>query len=101
MTTAQSLGFLRPGGFIDSFRIVKALGEGANGMVLLVKRRGRQFALKLARRRDVSDDAGKTSARMTRELGCLIHLEHPNIIRARAWGRFPDLIGDYSYLVLD
>ncbi|WP_267146675.1 serine/threonine protein kinase [Pyxidicoccus xibeiensis] len=101
MTTAQPLGFLRPGALIDSFRIVKALGEGANGMVLLVKRRGRQFALKLARRREVSDDAAKTNQRMTRELGCLIHLEHPNIIRARAWGHFPDLIGDYSYLVLD
>ncbi|MCP3142648.1 serine/threonine protein kinase [Pyxidicoccus xibeiensis] len=101
MTTAQPLGFLRPGALIDSFRIVKALGEGASGMVLLVKRRGRQFALKLARCREVSDDAAKTNQRMTRELGCLIHLEHPNIIRARAWGHFPDLIGDYSYLVLD
>jgi serine/threonine protein kinase len=101
MTTAQPLGFLRPGALIDSFRIVKALGEGANGMVLLVKRRGRRFALKLARRREVSDDAAKTNQRMTRELGCLLHLEHPNIIRARAWSHFPDLIGDYSYLVLD
>lgn len=101
MTTAQSLGFLRPGALIDSFRVVKALGEGANGVVLLVKRRGRQFALKLARRREISDDAAKTNQRMTRELGCLIHLEHPNIIRVRAWGRYPDLIGDYSYLVLD
>ena len=101
MTTAQPLGFLRPGTCIDSFRIVKALGEGANGVVLLVKRRGRQFALKLARRREVSDDAAKTNQRMTRELGCLLHLEHPNIIRARAWGHYPDLVGDYSYLVLD
>ncbi|MBZ4414993.1 serine/threonine-protein kinase [Myxococcus sp. RHSTA-1-4] len=101
MTAAQPFGFLKPGARIDSFRVVKALGEGANGLVLLVKRRGRQFALKLARHREVSDDAAKTSQRMTRELGCLIHLEHPNIIRARAWGRFPDLIGDYSYLVLD
>ena len=101
MTTAQPLSFLKPGTLIDSFRIVRALGEGANGMVLLVKRRGRPFALKLARRREVSDDAAKTDARMMRELGCLIHLEHANIIRARAWGRFPDLIGDYCYLVLD
>ena len=101
MTTAQPLGFLRPGALIDSFRVVRTLGEGANGVVLLVKRRGRQFALKLARRREVSDDAAKTNQRMTRELGCLIHLEHSNIIRARAWGRFPDLVGDYSYLVLD
>jgi serine/threonine protein kinase len=101
MTAAQPLGFLKPGALIDSFRIVKALGEGANGLVLLVKRRGRQFALKLARRREVSDDVAKVDARMMRELGCLIHLEHANIIRARAWGRFPDLIGDYCYLVLD
>ena len=101
MTTAQPLGFLKPGARIDSFRIVKALGEGANGLVLLVNRRGRQFALKLARRREVSDDVAKIDARMMRELGCLIHLEHANIIRARAWGRFPDLIGDYCYLVLD
>jgi len=101
MTTTHPLGFLRPGALIDSFRVVKALGEGANGMVLLVKRRGRRFALKLARCREVSDDVAKTNQRMTRELGCLIHLEHPNIIRARAWGHYPDLIGDYSYLVLD
>ncbi len=101
MSTAPTPGFLKPGGFIDSYRIVKMLGEGANGRVLLVKRQGRRFALKLTQRREVSDDERKTNARMLRELGCLIHLEHSNIIRPRAWGHFPDLIGDYSYLVLD
>ncbi|NPC86697.1 serine/threonine protein kinase, partial [Pyxidicoccus fallax] len=101
MTTAQPFGFLKAGARIDSFRVVKALGEGANGRVFLVQRRGRRFALKLARHREASDDAANTNARMMRELGCLIHLEHPNIIRARAWGRFPDLVEDSCYLVLD
>ncbi|MCP3139903.1 serine/threonine protein kinase [Pyxidicoccus xibeiensis] len=93
--------YLRPGAYIDGYRILSLLGHGSYGAVYRVERDGEQYALKLGLHREASADPEQTDRRMMKELGCLIHLSHPNILRVHAWGRWPYLRDGYCYLVVD
>ena len=90
-----------PGHTIHGWRIVKLVGAGAYGAVYKVEMNGKHYAMKVAMHRDTSGDEEKSDARLRRELGCLVHLRHPNIIAPRAHGRWPDLENGWLYVVLD
>ncbi|MCP3105543.1 protein kinase [Myxococcus sp. K15C18031901] len=90
-----------PGHVIHGWRIVKLVGAGAYGAVYKVEMNGKHYAMKVALHRATSGDAEKSDARLKRELGCLVHLEHPNIIALRALGRWPDFETGWRYVILD
>nr|AYM52283.1 serine/threonine-protein kinase Pkn3 [Stigmatella aurantiaca Sg a15] len=92
---------LRPGTQVDGWMIVKALGAGGFGAVHQVEKHGQPFAMKLALHKEDSGDAKQTHARTRRELTCLLHLNHPNIVKARAHGQWPDMRQGHLYLILD
>lgn len=92
---------LQPGQTVDGWRVVQLLGAGTYGAVYRVEKNGKHFAMKVAMHRASSGDAEQADARLRRELGCLVHLSHPNIIASRAYGRWPDLLSGWLYVILD
>ncbi|WP_224368864.1 serine/threonine protein kinase [Hyalangium versicolor] len=92
---------LKPGQWVDGFRIIRLLGSGYFGVVFEAEKSGHRFALKFACHREDSGDAAQTDARMQRELSCLHQLRHPNIVRAWGSGRWPDPRSGWLYIVLD
>ncbi|MCP3098228.1 serine/threonine protein kinase [Myxococcus sp. K15C18031901] len=90
-----------PGHVVHGWRVVKLVGAGAYGAVYKVVMDGKHYALKVAMHRATSGDEEKADARLMRELGCLVHLRHPNIIASRSYGRWPELDNGWLYVVLD
>lgn len=107
MTAARQLNrhpeYLPNGLEIDGWSIVKRLDAGGFGAVYLVEKRGRRYALKIAKRRAAAspEDAGRTEERTLRELICLLRLRHPNVVRVRAHGQWPDPEEGYVYFVME
>ncbi|WP_233592063.1 serine/threonine-protein kinase [Corallococcus sp. AB011P] len=91
---------LPPGYMIHGWRVVKLLGAGTYGAVYRVEMNGRPFAMKIAMHRPGSGDAEQADARLKRELGCLVHLTHPNIVGVHGHGRFPDFETGWLYVLL-
>ncbi|RKG61715.1 serine/threonine protein kinase, partial [Corallococcus sp. CA054B] len=93
---------LGPGQRVDGFRVVRPLGSGSYGAVLLVEKAGQRFAMKFSTHRAGSGDEQQADARLMRELVCLLHLhEHPNIVRCWAHSRWPDIQYGWSYILLE
>jgi predicted Ser/Thr protein kinase len=93
---------LSPGAMIDGFKVIKPLGDGGFGLVYLVEKNGKRYALKLARHREASGDDKRTHARTKRELGILLlFADHPNINQVCGHGYAPDKETGNLYLVLD
>ncbi|NTX57533.1 serine/threonine protein kinase [Myxococcus sp. CA039A] len=90
-----------PGHTVHGWRIVKLVGAGAYGAVYKVEMNGKHYAMKVAMHRATSGDEEKADARLRRELGCLVHLRHPNIIAPRSHGRWPDFESGWLYVILD
>ncbi len=100
------IAFLAPSGLpagtmIDGWKVVESLGSGGFGAVQKVEKNGRLYAIKIALLPEDTPDEKKTHARTLRELLCLLLLDHPNIVRVVAHGRWPDEIGGHLYLVLE
>jgi serine/threonine protein kinase len=99
--TAQGVG-LSPGAMIDGFKVIDALGDGGFGLVYLVEKHGKLYALKLARHREASGDDNRTHARTLRELETLLLIRgHPNIVQPCGYGYVPDKATGNVYLLLD
>ncbi|NVJ26876.1 serine/threonine protein kinase [Myxococcus sp. AM011] len=90
-----------PGHTVHGWRVVKLIGAGAYGAVYKVEMNGIHYAMKVAMHRGTSGDEEKSDARLKRELGCLVHLGHSNIIAPRAHGRWPDFVSGWLYVILD
>ncbi|TSC20330.1 protein kinase [Corallococcus sp. Z5C101001] len=90
-----------PGYVFDSWRVVKLLGAGTYGAVYCVEKGGQHCAMKIAMHRPGSGDAEQADARLKRELGCLVHLTHPNIVGIHAYGRWPDIRTGWLYVILE
>jgi serine/threonine protein kinase len=89
------------GEWVGPWRIVGRLGSGSYGVVYKVECEGEFFALKLALRRVESGDTNRTDARLRKELGCLVRIDHPNVVRIHAFGCWPHPTRDYHYLLMD
>ncbi len=92
---------LPPGTMVQGWRIVRCIGRGGYAVVYEVENEGKRYALKLACQTERSLDPRQVDARANREVACLQQLKHPNIIRMRAHGRWPDPSEGYLFIVLD
>jgi CheY-like chemotaxis protein len=70
-------------------RVVRSLGSGAMGIVLLVEKDGQAFAMKVLRT-DLNEE-GRSGAhrRFYREASILSGINHPGIVRVFDWGSTP------------
>ncbi|QAT88168.1 protein kinase [Corallococcus coralloides] len=102
MVIATIPAHLGPGQRVDGFRVVRPLGSGSYGAVLLVEKGGQRFAMKFSTHRASSGDEQQADARLMREAVCLLHLQdHPNIVRCWAHSRWPDIQNGWRYIILD
>lgn len=87
---------------VGEWLIRKRVGAGSFGAVYQVECEGELFALKFSLRHPESgDDLNQTAARLDKELACLVQVQHPNIVRTYAYGRWPHPIKGYPYLLMD
>jgi serine/threonine-protein kinase len=94
-------GFLASGERVGQWLIRKRLGAGSFGAVYQVECEGDLFALKFSLRRPESDDLNQTGERLRKELACLLQIQHPNVVRTYAFGRWPHPVQGYPYLLMD
>jgi len=92
---------LPAGTVIDGWKVLGPLGSGGYGAVQKVVKNGRLYALKIALLPEGAHDDKQTHQRAMRELLCLLLLDHPHIIKARAMGQWPTETGGHVYVVLD
>jgi len=92
---------LPPGTLVQGWRIVRRIGRGGYSVVYEVENEGKRYALKLACQTERSLDPRQVDARANREVACLKQLEHPNIIRMKSFGRWPDPDEGLLFIVLD
>ncbi|MFE8602546.1 serine/threonine-protein kinase [Archangium violaceum] len=79
---------------IGDYKVVGFLGAGGLGIVYKVERGGRFFALKLLLVSTL-DGRGK------REIGILIHLENPGVVRYVGSDFWPDPVIGHPYIVME
>jgi len=92
---------LPAGTMVDGWKVVRPLGGGGFGAVLLVEKDGKLFALKFALHREASRDDKRTHARTLRELAILLTVDHPNIIKPHGYGKYPDARKGNVFVVMD
>jgi len=92
---------LAPDMMVDTWRIKARLGAGGFGAVFRVEAEGQPFALKFAAHGPGPGDVNRTDARAQRELACLVLIQHPNVVRVWAHGRWPHPTQGYHYVVMD
>ena len=102
----NAMGLQNTGTVIGGYLIGTLEGHGGFGALYKVTRDtdpDAVYALKLSQRaiRDYDPaDRAEFAQRALRESGALAHLDHPNVIRVRAFGTWPTDDG-YPYLVTD
>ncbi|SEN35593.1 Serine/threonine protein kinase [Stigmatella aurantiaca] len=92
---------LKPGQMVSDWRIVRRIGRGGYAVVYEVEKDGERFALKVACQTERSLDPKQTDARAQREAACLGQVNHRNIIRMLAQGRWPGARSGFHYIVLE
>lgn len=96
--------YLLPGTMVGPWEIIDQLGKGGFGVAYKVRRDGRYYALKLNLFSAAELDPvqrERHEARVRRECGILLQLNHPNIVRVHGFERWPDLHEGYLYIVMD
>lgn len=74
----------------DGISIVRSLGSGSTGLVLLVCRNGRHYAMKILRLDLDQPTRDATIKRFYREAAILGDIKHPHVVRVFDWGSTPD-----------
>lgn len=92
---------LPAGTVIAGWKVVRPLGGGGFGAVHLVEQDAELCALKFAFRGEDRRDETRTHARALREVALLLLVDHPNIIKARAYGHWRQGRQGNVYLVMD
>jgi len=82
------------GEMLGDYKVVGFLGAGGLGIVYKVERGGRFFALKLLL-------IPKLDGRGKREIGILIHLENPGVVRYVGSDFWPDPVIGHPYIVME
>jgi serine/threonine-protein kinase len=82
------------GEMIGDYKVVGLLGAGGLGVVYKVERGGRFFALKLLL-------LSQLDGRARREIGILIHLENPYVVRYVGSDFWPDPAIGHPYIVME
>jgi eukaryotic-like serine/threonine-protein kinase len=79
---------------VGDYRIVEKLGSGSYGHVYKAEQDGHLYAVKILHGRLLHD-------RARREIGILLHLKHPGVVRFIACGYWPNPIIGHSYIVME
>jgi serine/threonine-protein kinase len=82
------------GEMIGDYKVIAFLGAGGLGIVYKVERGGRFFALKLLL-------VPELDGRAKREIGILILLEHPCVVRYVGSDFWPDPANGHPYIVME
>lgn len=69
-----------------SYRVIRSLGSGNIGTVLLVEKEGRQYAMKILKAFQDEDKYQKTVQRFTREGEIVAKLDHDGIVKVHELG---------------
>ncbi len=87
---------------ISGFSVVRALGAGSMGVVLLVEKDKRRFAMKLARKIDSGrNDSSDEIQRFIREAQILSSIHHPNVVEIVEYGISPPTNDGVPFLVME
>ncbi|MHB9139901.1 MAG: serine/threonine-protein kinase, partial [Victivallaceae bacterium] len=79
MNEEISSRFINP---LPGYELVKKIGNGSTGVILLVKKNSQKFALKMLRQDLYGNPSGKVQVeRFLREAEVLSKIEHPNVIK--------------------
>ncbi|WP_043428572.1 serine/threonine protein kinase [Cystobacter fuscus] len=78
---------------VGDYKVVAELGAGGLGVVYKVERGGRFFALKLL--------LGPMDGRTKREIGILVHLENPGVVRYVGSDFWPHPAIGHPYIVME
>lgn len=92
---------LSPGAYFGAYRVVRSLGSGGMGDVVLVDAPvpgGRQYAVKILNPRLAGDD-GESLARFVREAEFSLKSRHPNLVEVYEVGRDPET--GLCYIVME
>ena len=92
---------LPAGTVIAGWKVVRPLGGGGFGAVHLVEQDAERCALKFAFRGEDRRDEKRTHERALREVALLLLMDHPNIIKARAYGHWRQGRKGNVYLVME
>jgi serine/threonine-protein kinase len=79
---------------VGHYRIVEKLGSGSYGHVYKAEQDGLFYAVKILHGRLLHE-------RAKREIGILIHLNHPGVVRFIGCGYWPNPIIGHSYIVME
>ena len=79
---------------VGAYRIVEKVGSGSYGHVYKAEQDGQFYAVKILRGRLLHD-------RAKREIGILIHLNHPDVVRFIGCGYWPNPVIGHSYIVME
>ena len=72
----------------SGYSIVKTLGTGSMGIVMLVTKGGRQYAIKIMRQEFIRDATDERMRRFEREAEILASIDHPNVIKVYEYGLY-------------
>ncbi len=104
MTTELKPDYLPPGTVVRGYTILDRVGAGGFGALYKVTADERIYALKLSTTRFsdfTPEEQRRQEERADREVVALKSLNHPNIVRAHEFGRWPDIETGYPYILMD
>lgn len=98
----SNVELLGAGDRVGGFKLVRRLGRGGYGLVFLAEApNGRRVAVKLSYVKPGDARAGHIGARVLKEAGLLMLLEHPHVVKLLAYGRHPDPVEGFPYVVME
>lgn len=97
MDEEVSSRFINP---LPGYELVKKIGNGASGVILLVKKGPQKFALKMLRQDLYGNQSGKAQIeRFLREAEILSQIDHPNVVKIYESGLSTN--GSIPYILME